>query len=133
MDGEQKIRDVLVKFEEIIENHSNNLNQLENLIAINQPDVERCHRIVKRIRRTRKELYDGLKVIIEHYPSLKDEKIKQETLGIVSYLNLIGFTDEMELLRSAEDLLRKAGVSLNIQADLTQLEELVKMTSKLSF
>ncbi|AWR99551.1 hypothetical protein [Metallosphaera hakonensis] len=133
MESEQKIRDVLVKFEEVIQNHSDNLAQLENIIAINQPDVERCTRIVRRMRRTRKEIYDGLRIILDHFSFVSDLRIKEETQGIVNYLGLIGFNDEIELLKSAEILLRKVGVTLDIREDIDQLEKLIEMTSKLSF
>ncbi|QKQ99781.1 hypothetical protein GWK48_04710 [Metallosphaera tengchongensis] len=133
MDHERRVREVLTKFEEIIENHSNNLSQLENMLAINQLDVDRCNRIVKRVRRTRKELSDGLKIIIEHFDSISDKTIREETLGIVSYLNLIGFSDEMELLKALEKQMKNAGAQIDIGDDIQQLNVLMELTSKLSF
>ncbi|MEM4746256.1 MAG: hypothetical protein QXF40_02755, partial [Metallosphaera sp.] len=93
----------------------------------------RCSRVVKRIRRTRKEILSGLKTIVEYFPTLTDEKVREETIGIVSYLHMIGFSDEVELLKDIESMLNRIGTSLNIDEDLKELEQLIAMTSKLSF
>jgi hypothetical protein len=132
-EGELKILRVLKDFEEFIEDHSQYLQELENMIAIAEPDYNRAVRIIRRIRRVRKNILEGTSIILQNISEVKDPNIKEESIGIVSYLQLIGLKDEKELLRSVNELVKKAGYDLDIQADIEQLDNAIASLSKLSF
>ncbi|AWR94560.1 hypothetical protein [Acidianus brierleyi] len=132
-EGELKILKVLKDFEEFIEDHSQYLEELENMIAIAEPDYNRAVRIVRRIRRVRKNILEGTSIILQNISEVKDPNIKEESIGIVSYLQLIGLKDEKDLLRSLNELVKKSGYDLDIQSDIEQLDGAIASLSKLSF
>lgn len=132
-EGEIKILKVLKDFEEFIEDHSKYLEELENMIAIAEPDYNRAVRIIRRIRRVRKNIIEGTNIILQNISEVKDPNIKEESIGIVSYLQLIGLKDEKDLLRSLNELVKKSGYDLDIQSDIEQLDTAIASLSKLSF
>jgi len=132
-EGEIKILKVLKDFEEFIEDHSKYLEELENMIAIAEPDYNRAVRIIRRIRRVRKNILEGTNIILQNISEVKDPNIKEESIGIVSYLQLIGLKDEKDLLRSLNELVKKSGYDLDIQSDIEQLDTAIASLSKLSF
>ncbi|EHP69599.1 MAG: hypothetical protein RXS23_03090 [Metallosphaera yellowstonensis] len=131
--SEARVKETLTKFEEVIDNHSANLGQLENMLAINVIDLDRCHRLLKRIRRTRREIYEGMKTIVENIGGVVDRQTREESIGIISYLGMVGLKDELELLKGLQDVMKKNGESIDINDDVKQIMELMDMASKLSF
>ncbi|MEM3221601.1 MAG: hypothetical protein QXQ97_04390, partial [Saccharolobus sp.] len=89
---------ILLNFETVIEDHTNYLDELENLVAFTDPDVEKVMRLLKRMRRVRRELSKGLDVIVKNINEVSDSKIREEALGLINYLAIIGLKDEKELL-----------------------------------
>lgn len=131
--SEARVKETLTKFEEVIDNHSANLGQLENMLAINVIDLDRCRRLLKRIRRTRREIYEGMKTIVENIGGVVDRQTREESIGIISYLGMVGLKDELELLKGLQDVMKKNGESIDINDDVKQIMELMDMASKLSF
>ncbi len=132
-EGELKILKVLKDFEEFIEDHSQYLEELENMVAIAEPDYDRAVRIIRRMRRVRKNILEGTTIILQNISEVKDPNIKEESIGIVSYLQLIGLRDEKDLLKSLNEIIKKSGYDLNIQNDIEQLDNAIASLSKLSF
>ncbi|EZQ03138.1 MULTISPECIES: hypothetical protein [Acidianus] len=122
----------LTRFEEVIEDHSTYLKELENLIAIQRMDYERVIRVLKRMRKVRRDLGQGLFTITTRFNEIKDDKIKEEALGIVSYLNIVGLKDEKEILINLKELARKSGYNLDIEDDIKQIESIISIISKIS-
>jgi hypothetical protein len=132
-ENEVKVLKVLKDFEQYVEDHSLYLQEIENLIAINRPDYERATRLLRRIRRVRKNLIQGAKIIMENISQVSDPKVKEESIGIVSYLSTVGFRDERELLINLNDVMKKSGQDLGINEDIQQLNDAMSSLSKLSF
>lgn len=131
-ENETKVSITLSHFESLIEDHSVYLNELENILVIPEVDYEKAVRILRRMRRVRRDLYTGIKTIIENIDYVEDKKLKEEALGIVSYLNLIGFKDEKEILQNLDDQAKKLGYNLDIDNDIKQLDEILSVISKIS-
>ncbi len=132
-ENEVKVIKVLKEFEQYVEDHSLYLQEMENLIAINRPDFERTTRLLRRIRRVRKNLIQGAKVIMDNISQVNDPKVKEEGIGIISYLSTIGFRDEKELLINLNDIMKRSGQDLGINDDIHQLNDAMSLLSKLSF
>ncbi|MCI2415291.1 MAG: hypothetical protein MPF33_08655 [Candidatus Aramenus sp.] len=132
-ENEVKVLKVLKDFEQYVEDHSLYLQEIENLIAINRPDYERATRLLRRIRRVRKSLIQGAMIIMENISQVSNPKVKEESIGIVSYLSTVGFRDERELLINLNDVMKKSGQDLGINEDIQQLNEAMSSLSKLSF
>lgn len=131
-ENEIRVSATLNEFESLIEDHSLYLNELENILVIPEIDYERTLRILKRIRRVRRDLFAGIKTIMENLNNLENQKLKEEALGIISYLNLVGFKDEKELLRNLSDQARRLGYELDVDNDIKQLDEILSIISKIS-
>lgn len=77
-ESDMAISRVLFDFETIINDHTEYLNELENLVTFPEPDIGKATRLVRRMRRVRKELLQGLEVIIQNIDKTSDTKIKEE-------------------------------------------------------
>ncbi|ADX82987.1 hypothetical protein GO599_12725 [Sulfolobus islandicus] len=124
---------VLFDFETIINDHTEYLNELENLVTFPEPDIGKATRLVRRMRRVRKELFQGLEVIIQNIDKTSDTKIKEEALGLVNYLVIVGLKDEKELLNSLNNYLKDKGVNMEIDKDLEQIDKIMNSMSHLNF
>ncbi|AWR97142.1 hypothetical protein DFR86_05925 [Acidianus sulfidivorans JP7] len=131
-ESEIKINITLNHFESLIEDHSTYLDELENISVIPELDYERLLRILKRMRRVRRDLHSGIKTILENIDQTQNKQLKEEAIGIVSYLNLIGFKDEKEILQNLNNEAKKFGYELNIDEDIKQIDEILSLISKIS-
>ncbi|MEM0068285.1 MAG: hypothetical protein QXY68_00505 [Saccharolobus sp.] len=124
---------ILLNFETVIEDHTNYLNELENLVAFTDPDVEKVMRLLKRMRRVRRELSKGLDVIVKNINEVSDSKIREEALGLINYLAIIGLKDEKELLSTLNIHLKDKGINLEIDKDIEQITKIINSMSHLNF
>ncbi|QGA54768.1 hypothetical protein GFS03_09365 [Sulfolobus sp. E5-1-F] len=124
---------VLFDFEAIINDHTEYLNELENLVAFPEPDIGKASRLVRRMRRVRKELLQGLEVIMQNIDKTSDTKIREEALGLVNYLIIVGLKDEKELLNNLNNYLKGKGVNMEIDKDLEQIDKIINNMSHLNF
>ncbi|QGA67612.1 hypothetical protein [Sulfolobus sp. E11-6] len=124
---------VLFDFETIINDHTEYLNELENLVAFPEPDIGKASRLVRRMRRVRKELLQGLEVIMQNIDKTSDTKIREEALGLVNYLIIVGLKDEKELLNNLNNYLKGKGVNMEIDKDLEQIDKIINNMSHLNF
>ncbi|MEM3516118.1 MAG: hypothetical protein QW281_05745 [Saccharolobus sp.] len=124
---------ILLNLETVIEDHTNYLNELENLVAFTDPDVEKVMRLLKRMRRVRRELSKGLDVIVKNINEVSDSKIREEALGLINYLAIIGLKDEKELLSTLNIHLKDKGINLEIDKDIEQITKIINSMSHLNF
>ena len=124
---------ILLNFETVIEDHTNYLNELENLVAFTDLDVEKVMRLLKRMRRVRRELSKGLDVIVKNINEVSDSKIREEALGLINYLAIIGLKDEKELLSTLNIHLKDKGINLEIDQDIEQIPKIINSMSHLNF
>lgn len=124
---------ILLNLETVIEDHTNYLNELENLVAFTDPDVEKVMRLLKRMRRVRRELSKGLDVIVKNINEVSDSKIREEALGLINYLAIIGLKDEKELLSTLNIYLKNKGINLEIDKDIEQITKIINSMSHLNF
>ncbi|MEM0016229.1 MAG: hypothetical protein QXQ01_00650 [Saccharolobus sp.] len=124
---------ILLNFETVIEDHTNYLDELENLVAFTDPDVEKVMRLLKRMRRVRRELSKGLDVIVKNINEVSDSKIREEALGLINYLAIIGLKDEKELLSTLNIHLKDKGINLEIDKDIEQITKIINSMSHLNF
>ncbi|MEM3305231.1 MAG: hypothetical protein QXK68_00190 [Saccharolobus sp.] len=124
---------ILLNFETVIEDHTNYLNELENLVAFTDLDVEKVMRLLKRMRRVRRELSKGLDAIVKNINEVSDSKIREEALGLINYLAIIGLKDEKELLSTLNIHLKDKGINLEIDKDIEQITKIINSMSHLNF
>jgi len=98
-ESDLEIGRVLLQFDEIVEEHNSYLEELENMLELPTIDKDRVTRLLKRLRRTRREILNGITSISNHINNSKDSKIKEEALGIMNYFYIVGINDEEKALR----------------------------------
>jgi len=98
-ESDLEIGRVLLQFDEIVEEHNSYLEELENMLELPTIDKDRVARLLKRLRRTRREILNGITSISNHINNSKDSKIKEEALGIMNYFYIVGINDEEKALR----------------------------------
>ena len=113
---------VLLRFDEVVEEHNSYLEELENLLELPTLDKDRVQRLLKRLRRTRKEILEGINSITAHINNSKDIKIKEEALGIINYFYVVGINDEEEALRKL--LALDSSMKEEIENDISMLERI---------
>ena len=121
-ESDLEISRVLLHFDEIVEEHNSYLEDLENLLELPTIDKERVNRLLKRLRRTRKEILEGISSIVVHINNSKDAKIKEEALGIMNYFYVVGINDEEEVLRKL--LALDSTMKNEIENDISTLERI---------
>ncbi|WP_338600873.1 hypothetical protein V6M85_12840 [Sulfolobus tengchongensis] len=132
-DSDRSISQVLFNFEIVINDHTAYLNELENLMVYPDPDIQKATRLVKRMRKVRKELSQGLEIIVKNIDKASDPKIKEEALGLVNYLTIVGLKDEREMLSTLNNYLKSKGVDIEIDKDLEQINKIINSISHLNF
>lgn len=131
-DSDTQVNIALTHFETLIEDHSTYLNELENLSVIPQMDMDRVMRIIKRMRKIRKDLELGINTILTHINSVGNSRIKEEAIGIISYLNIVGFKDEKEILQKLSTQAKEMGYDINVDDDIKQIDNILSKISKIS-
>jgi hypothetical protein len=131
-DSDTQVNIALTHFETLIEDHSTYLNELENLSVIPQMDMDRVMRIIKRMRKIRKDLELGINTILTHIDNVGNSRIKEEAIGIISYLNIVGFKDEKEILQKLSTQAKEMGYDINVDDDIKQIDNILSKISKIS-
>ncbi len=132
-ESDREVSRVLFEFETVIEDHTAYLDELENLIVLSEIDLNKATRLVKRMRRVRKELSQGLKIINENIDKVSDSKIKEEALGLINYLIVLGLKDEKEMLTTLNQNLKNKGINLEIEKDIEQIDKIMNSIAHLNF
>ncbi|TRM95868.1 hypothetical protein DJ527_13175, partial [Sulfolobus sp. F1] len=130
-ESDTEVSRVLFEFETVIEDHTAYLDELENLIVLSEIDLNKATRLVKRMRRVRKELLQGLEIINENIDKVSDLKIKEEALGLINYLIVLGLKDEKEMLNTLNQNLKNKGIDLDIEKDIEQIDKIMNSIAHL--
>lgn len=129
--SENEIRRVLLHFEQVVEEHHVNLDELENYLELPIINTEKLEVLLRRLRRTRRELLNGIKIIVDNIDNVKDEKLKEEALGLMNYFYIVGFNDEENALKKAMN--KDNSLSEIINSDLDMLNKIRSMIVKFIF
>ncbi|MFP3202102.1 MAG: hypothetical protein RXR43_07640 [Sulfolobus sp.] len=129
--SENEIRRVLLYFEQVVEEHHVNLDELENYLELPIINTEKLEVLLRRLRRTRRELLNGIKIIVDNIDNVKDEKLKEEALGLMNYFYIVGFNDEENALKKA--MSKDNSLSEIINSDLDMLNKIRSMIVKFIF
>jgi len=121
-ESDLEIGRVLLQFDEIVEEHNSYLEELENMLELSTIDKERVIRLLKRLRRTRREILNGITSISSHINNSKDSKIKEEALGIMNYFYIVGINDEEKALRKV--ITFDSTMKDEIENDISALERI---------
>ena len=121
-ESDLEIGRVLLRFDEVVEEHNSYLEELENLLELPSIDKERVIRLLKRLRRTRKEILNGINSISIHINNSKDAKIREEALGIMNYFYIVGINDEENVLRKVITL--DSTMKDEVENDISALERI---------
>ncbi|AAY80227.1 hypothetical protein [Sulfolobus acidocaldarius] len=113
---------VLLYFERVIEEHNNTLDKLENYAQIPELDTEKIDVLIRRLRRTRKEILQGIETISNYVENVKDTKLKEEALGLINYFYVVGLEDEENVLRTLKE--RSASTDQNIDKDIETISKI---------
>lgn len=113
---------VLLHFDQVIEEHNSYLEELENLLELPEIEIDKLTRLLKRLRRTRKEIMEGISQLVKNLSSSTDAKLKEEALGIINYFYVVGIKDEIEALKKA--LEKESSLKDEIEKDLQLLEKM---------
>ncbi|BAB65335.1 hypothetical protein [Sulfurisphaera tokodaii] len=113
---------VLLQFDQVIEEHNSYLEELENIIELPSVETDKIHRILKRMRRTRKEILSGISNIVKHIATSNDKKIKEEALGIMNYFYVVGIKDEENALRKVMEI--DLSFKEDVEKDIETLEKI---------
>ncbi|MCY0850570.1 hypothetical protein [Sulfuracidifex metallicus] len=128
-----KVSRILFEFETIIKDHSFYLDELQNMIEIPEFDVEKAERLIKRMRRVRRDLERGINVITQNVESMSETNMKEEALGILNYLMTVGLKEEKEMLMQLKDGLTKRGIQNDLEKDVDQIQRILNNISRFSF
>jgi phosphomevalonate kinase len=131
--NELEISRILTLFEETIEEHSNVLDDLENILSFPSLDQNKIEIITKKLRRIRNKIRKGIEVLMKNFNGIENNNLKEETLGILNYLYNIGLKDEIELLNKLKELCDKGDIKVEVEKDIIQLREFVDKLSHFSF
>jgi len=131
--SDTKVSRILFEFETIIKDHSFYLDELQNMIEIPEFDVEKAERLIKRMRRVRRDLERGINVITQNVESMSETNMKEEALGILNYLMTVGLKEEKEMLMQLKDSLTKRGIQNDLEKDVNQIQRILNNISRFSF
>ncbi|MDT7860747.1 MAG: hypothetical protein RRA45_00785 [Saccharolobus sp.] len=132
-ESDREVSRILLNFETVIEDHTAYLNELENLIVFPEPDIEKATRLIRKMRRVRRELSQGLDIITKNIDNVSDLKIKEEALGLVNYLVIVGLKDEKDMLTTLNNYLKGKGIDLQLDKDIEQITSIINRISHLNF
>lgn len=132
-ESDREVSRILLNFETVIEDHTVYLNELENLIVFPEPDIEKATRLIRKMRRVRREISQGLDIIAKNIDNVSDLKIKEEALGLVNYLIIVGFKDEKDMLNTLNNYLKSKGIDLQLDKDIEQITSIINRISHLNF
>ncbi|BBG24227.1 hypothetical protein [Sulfuracidifex tepidarius] len=128
-----KVSRVLFEFETIIKDHSFYLEELENMVSIPDFDVDKAERVIKRMRRLRRDLERGITVITQNVDFMNEKQTKEEALGILNYLMVVGLKEEKDTINQLKENMNRRGITNDLEKDLDQLQRILNSISRFSF
>jgi len=132
-ESEIEVSRVLLSFEQLIEEHSEVLERLENLLAFPQVDLDKAYLLTKRLKKIRREIRKGIDIILKNYDKLIQTQLKEETYGICNYLKEIGIPEELEILERLKESAERTGSSLDLTNDIQEAREFMEKLTQFNF
>jgi len=132
-ESEIEVLRVLLSFEQLIEEHSEVLERLENLLAFPQVDLDKAYLLTKRLKKIRREIRKGIDIILKNYDKLIQTQLKEETYGICNYLKEIGIPEELEILERLKESAERTGSSLDLTNDIQEAREFMEKLTQFNF
>ncbi|BCU70722.1 hypothetical protein [Stygiolobus caldivivus] len=114
--SEIEVGRVLLHFEQVVEEYHNVLDELENYLILPEVESEKLDRLLRRLRRNRRQLLNGIQTIVDNINGLNDSKMKEEALGLLNYFYIVGLNDDENVLKKAKEIAQ--GLSEEIDKDL---------------
>ena len=114
--SEIEVGRVLLHFEQVVEEYHNVLDELENYLILPEVESEKLDRLLRRLRRNRRQLLNGIQTIVDNISGLNDSKMKEEALGLLNYFYIVGLNDDENVLKKAKE--KAQGLSEEIDKDL---------------
>jgi len=115
-ESEIEIGRVLLHFEQVVEEYHHALEELENYLTLPEIEQEKLDKLLRKLRRNRRQLLNGIQVIVNHVNNVTDNKMKEEALGLLNYFYVVGLNDDEKVLMKAKE--KEASLSEEINKDL---------------
>jgi len=115
-ESEIEIGRVLLHFEQVVEEYHLTLEELENYLTFPEIEQEKLEKLLRRLRRNRRQLLNGIQVIVNHVNNVTNNKMKEEALGLLNYLYIVGLNDDEKALIKAKE--KETNLAEEINRDL---------------
>lgn len=115
-ESEIEIGRVLLHFEQVVEEYHLTLEELENYLTLPEIEQEKLEKLLRRLRRNRRQLFNGIEVIVNHINNVTDNKMKEEALGLLNYFYIVGLNDDEKALKKAKE--KETNLAEEIDKDL---------------
>ncbi|QGR18996.1 hypothetical protein [Stygiolobus azoricus] len=115
-ESEIEIGRVLLHFEQVVEEYHLTLEELENYLTFPEIEQEKLDKLLRKLRRNRRQLFNGIQVIVNHVNNVTDNKMKEEALGLLNYFYMVGLNDDEKALIKAKE--KDSSLSEEINKDL---------------
>ena len=102
-ESEIEVGRILLHFEQVVEEYHSALDELESYLELPEIESERVERVLRKLRRNRRLLLNGIQTIVEHLDKLSDDKMKEEALGLLNYFYVVGLNDDESALKRAKE------------------------------
>jgi hypothetical protein len=73
-------------------------------------------KLLRRLRRNRRQLLNGIQVIVNHVNNVTNNKMKEEALGLLNYFYIVGLNDDEKALMKAKE--KETNLAEEINRDL---------------
>lgn len=129
--SDDNLRYSLSFFERAMEDHENALQIVENTLATHTSSEEELASALRKIRKARVTLKKELRDILRSLPEAREKELKDDVMGLLSYLYEVGLATEMELLEKARTIVNKDSLLINeIYQDEQDLQSLIQLIQR---
>jgi|GEM_PF-641428 aryl carrier-like protein len=130
---ERAIDQAFSELDEILEEHTNCLEEGENLLASGYLDSDRASKLLLKMRRTRGKLLSEIKRIIENLESTKNREMRDMALGVLNYLALVGLDDEINIITEISRRMHEESGNREFEEDISQIKAMKERLLQFSF
>lgn len=128
--SEIEVSRALLYLEKSVEEHHLLLERLENLEEIQGVDSSEVERVLKEMRKTRQEVYEQFRVIVDNIENVTNRAIREEALGIINYYYAVMLNDEKDVLETLKSKPEIEHLWAEIDKDLLMISKISSLISK---
>ena len=128
--SEIEVSRALLYLEKSVEEHHLLLERLENLKEIQGVDSNEVERVLKEMRKTRQEVYEQFRVIVNNIENVTNRAIREEALGIINYYYAVMLNDERNVLETLKSKPEIEHLRAEIDKDLLMISKISSLISK---